>query len=199
MHGAAGITGGLRAHALRQPRRAQGRPSDPGLSGTFDSLNPLHRQRPRGAADARLRGREPDDARPRRAFTLYGLLAESVETDDARSYVTFRIDPAGAVLRRPAGARRGRAVFLAAVARQGPAQSSRCTTPRSRRPRRSIARTVRFDFGGADDRELPLILGLMPVLPKHAIDPGHLRGDHASTPPLGSGPTASPRSDPAPA
>ncbi len=26
-------------------------------------------------------------------FTLYGLLAESVETDDARSYVTFRINP----------------------------------------------------------------------------------------------------------
>ena len=27
------------------------------------------------------------------AFTLYGLLARSVETDDARSYVTFRLDP----------------------------------------------------------------------------------------------------------
>ena len=31
--------------------------------------------------------------------------------------------------------------------------------------------TVRFDFGGANDRELPLILGLMPVLPRHAVDP----------------------------
>ncbi len=27
------------------------------------------------------------------AFTLYGLLANSVETDDARSYVTFHLDP----------------------------------------------------------------------------------------------------------
>ena len=27
------------------------------------------------------------------AFTLYGLLAKSVETDDARSYVTFHLDP----------------------------------------------------------------------------------------------------------
>ena len=30
--------------------------------------------------------------------------------------------------------------------------------------------TVRFDLTGANDRELPLILGLMPILPKHAID-----------------------------
>ena len=30
---------------------------------------------------------------------------------------------------------------------------------------------MRFDLTGADDRELPLILGLMPVLAKHAIDP----------------------------
>ena len=26
-------------------------------------------------------------------FTLYGLLARTVETDDARSFVTFRLDP----------------------------------------------------------------------------------------------------------
>ena len=30
---------------------------------------------------------------------------------------------------------------------------------------------MRFDLAGADDRELPLILGLMPVLAKHAINP----------------------------
>ena len=29
---------------------------------------------------------------------------------------------------------------------------------------------MRFDITGANDRELPLILGLMPILPKHAID-----------------------------
>ena len=42
--------------------------------------------------------------------------------------------------------------------------------PRSRRPRASASAAVRFDLAGSDDRELPLILGLMPVLPKHAID-----------------------------
>ena len=38
---------------------------------------------------------------------------------------------------------------------------------------------MRFDLTGADDRELPLILGLMPVLPKHADRSRHVRGHHA--------------------
>jgi len=28
-----------------------------------------------------------------RPFTLYGLLAMSIETDDLRTFVTFRLDP----------------------------------------------------------------------------------------------------------
>ena len=54
-------------------------------------------------------------------FTLYGLLARTIETDDARSYVTFSLDPAahfsdGAPV--TAGRRR---VFLATPARPRPA------------------------------------------------------------------------------
>src|SRR5204862_7162663 len=49
------------------------------------------------------------------------------------------------------------------------------------------ARTVRFDFGGAIDRELPLILGLMPVLPKHAVDVATFE-ETTMTGPIGSGP-----------
>ena len=37
--------------------------------------------------------------------------------------------------------------------------------------------TVRFDFGGANDRELPLILGLMPVLPQARRRCRDLRGN----------------------
>jgi len=46
---------------------------------------------------------------------------------------------------------------------------------------------VRFDLSGANDRELPLILGLMPVLPKHAVDPATFE-ETSLTPPIGSGP-----------
>jgi peptide/nickel transport system substrate-binding protein len=48
-------------------------------------------------------------------------------------------------------------------------------------------RTVRFDFGGANDRELPLILGLMPIFPRHAIDVSTFE-ETSLTGPIGSGP-----------
>ena len=48
-------------------------------------------------------------------------------------------------------------------------------------------RGVRFHFENAHDRELPLILGLMPVLPKHGIDPEKFE-QTTLTPIIGSGP-----------
>ena len=47
--------------------------------------------------------------------------------------------------------------------------------------------TIRFDFGGVADRELPLILGLMPILPKHATDVATFE-DTSMAAPVGSGP-----------
>jgi len=48
-------------------------------------------------------------------------------------------------------------------------------------------RVVRFDFGASEDRELPLILALMPVLAKHAINPDTFE-ETSMTPLVGSGP-----------
>ncbi len=69
-----------------------------GLLGTFDSLNPfivkgLAVQQIRGYVVESLMARSNDEP-----FTLYGLLAQSVETDTERSYVTFRLNPLGPVL-----------------------------------------------------------------------------------------------------
>ena len=46
---------------------------------------------------------------------------------------------------------------------------------------------MRFDLSGADDRELPLILGLMPILARHTIKPETFE-DTSFVPPVGSGP-----------
>jgi peptide/nickel transport system substrate-binding protein len=46
---------------------------------------------------------------------------------------------------------------------------------------------VRFNLKGANDRELPLIIGLMPIFPKHAIDPATF-DKSTLKPPIGSGP-----------
>src|SRR5205085_7336636 len=48
-------------------------------------------------------------------------------------------------------------------------------------------RAVRFDLTGADDRELPLILALMPVLARHTTDPATF-DETTFTPLVGSGP-----------
>ncbi|HMF27274.1 MAG TPA: ABC transporter substrate-binding protein, partial [Candidatus Cybelea sp.] len=55
--------------------------------------------------------------------------------------------------------------------------------------------SVRFDLAGSNDRELPLILGLMPVLPKHAINPDTFE-DTSFAPMLGSGPYTVGKVDP---
>src|SRR5690606_26492737 len=47
--------------------------------------------------------------------------------------------------------------------------------------------SVRFILSDHDDRELPLILGLMPILPKHRYD-GSRFGVSSMEMPLGSGP-----------
>jgi len=56
-------------------------------------------------------------------------------------------------------------------------------------------RAVRFDLSGSDDRELPLILGLMPVLAKHAVNPDAFE-ETSMAPPLGSGPYVVSKVDP---
>ena len=48
-------------------------------------------------------------------------------------------------------------------------------------------RRVKFPFDGTDNRELPLILGQLPVLPKHYWEGARLRRTTLE-PPLGSGP-----------
>ena len=60
---------------------------------TFDSLNPLI---VKGVAVQQIRGYVFESLMTRgydEPFTLYGLLADTVETDDARDYVTFHLRP----------------------------------------------------------------------------------------------------------
>ena len=62
--------------------------------GTFDSLNPYNLSA--GSTAQGLIGNVFQSLMLRsldEPFTLYGLIAQSIETDDARSYVIFRLDP----------------------------------------------------------------------------------------------------------
>jgi peptide/nickel transport system substrate-binding protein len=157
-----------------------------GLLGTFDSLNPLI---VRGLAIQQIRGFVVESLLARgndEPFTLYGLLAKSIETDDTRSYVTFRLDP----LARFSDGQPVLAedvLFSWALLRDKGRPNHRLYYAKVAKAEAPDAHTVRFDLGGANDRELPLILGLMPVLPKHAVDVATFE-ETSMTAPIGSGP-----------
>lgn len=157
-----------------------------GLPGTFDSLNPLI---VRGLAVQQMRGYVIESLMARgndEAFTLYGLLARTVETDDARSYVTFRLDPRARFSDgKPVTAED--VLFSWALLRDKGRPNHRQYYAKVARAEALDPLTVKFDLTGANDRELPLILGLMPVLPRHAVDPATFE-ETSMTGPVGSGP-----------
>jgi peptide/nickel transport system substrate-binding protein len=192
MHGAPALPADFTHMPYTNPDAPKGGRLVQGLLGTFDSLNPLI---VRGIAVQQVRGQgfqrgyvyeslmTRGDDEP---FTLYGLLAEGVETDDARDYVTFHLDP-------KARFSDGHAVtaddvlFSWALLRDHGRPGPREYYSKVVKAEAPDPLTVRFNFGGVPDRELPLILGLMPILPKHATDVAHFE-ETTLTPPIGSGP-----------
>jgi peptide/nickel transport system substrate-binding protein len=157
-----------------------------GFLGTFDSLNPLI---VRGLAVQQIRGFVVESLMARgndEAFTLYGLLAKTVESDDARSYVTFHLDPRARFSDgQPVLAED--VLFSWALLRDKGRPNHRQYYSKVVKAEAPDPHTVRFDLEGANDRELPLILGLMPVLPKHAVDVATFE-ETSMSPPVGSGP-----------
>ncbi len=186
MHGVPALPDDFTALPYANPDAPKGGRIVEGVLGTFDSLNPLIVQ---GLAVQPVRGYVVESLMARdydEPFTLYGLLAHSVETDDARSYVTFSLDPA-AHFSDGTPVTADDVVFSWQLLRDHGRPSHRTYYSKVAKAEILDARTVRFDFGSGGDRELPLILGLMPVLPKHAIDVATFENTTLAKP-IGSGP-----------
>jgi peptide/nickel transport system substrate-binding protein len=156
-----------------------------GELGGFDSLNPfiLKGRAPWGVSSftvETLMARSWDEP-----FTLYGRLAESITTDDARSYAEFTLRPEARFADGSPVTVDDVIWSFQTLGTQG--------NPRYRAAYQKVARvsqtgphTVRFDFAEAD-RELPLILGLRPIL-KRAQWEGRDFTDSGLEAPIGSGP-----------
>ena len=177
---------GFAAPTYANPAAPKGGQLTQGVLGTFDSLNPFI---VKGLSAANIRGYTIESLLARgydEPFTLYGLLADSVETDATRSYVTFTINPAARFADgkpvTPADV-----IFSWELLRDKGRPNYRTYYIKVVKAELAGARGVRFDLGGADDRELPLILGLMPILAKHATNPDTFE-DTTFEPLLGSGP-----------
>ncbi len=186
MHGEPALAAGFDGFPYANPDAPRGGQLVQGVLGTFDSLNPLI---VKGIALPQVRGLVYESLLVRgydEPFTLYGLLAQSVETDAERSYVSFALDPAAAFADgRPVDPED--VVFSWRLLRDRGRPNYRAYYEKVAGVRVIASDTVRFDLSGSDDRELPLILGLMPVLPRHAIDPDRFE-ETTLAPPLGTGP-----------
>lgn len=138
------------------------------VNGSFDTLNPfITNGSPAEGVSAltveTLMARSYDEP-----FTLYGLLAESIETDEGRTYVQF-------TLREGARFSDGSPVTVEDVLWSYETLGT-LGHPRYQGAWKKIAkaeavgdRSVRFTFN-VEDRELPLILGLRPILRKADFD-----------------------------
>ena len=156
-----------------------------GENGSFDSLNPfiINGIAPAGLSShtiETLLGRSYDEP-----FTLYGLLAESVVTDDARTWVEFTLNPA-------ARFSDGNPVTVADVIWSFEKLGTE-GQPRYSAAWKKIARaeqtgplSVKFTFN-TEDRELPLILGLRPILEKAQWEGKDFTASTLDAP-IGSGP-----------
>lgn len=186
MHGEPAWGAGFKAPTYANPAAPKGGQLTQGVLGTFDSLNAFI---VKGLPAVNLRTYVTESLLARgydEPFTLYGLLADSVTTDPARTHVTFAINPAARFADgKPVTAED--VIFSWSLLRDHGRPLFGIYYSKAKKAEAIDARTVRFELTGSDDRELPLILGLMPILPKHAIDVSKFE-DTTFEPILGSGP-----------
>lgn len=195
MHGAPKYPADFKNFSYVNPAAPKGGTLRLGLTGSFDNLNPFA-----------LRGRAAFGANPSggqlylydsllarsqdEPFTLYGLIAEDVRTPADRSSVTFRLNPAARF--------HDGAPITAADVRFSWDRLRQQGRPNHRSYYNRVAsvtiadqQTITFVFkpnpDGRFDRELPLIIGLMPIIPQHVWGKLDMTAP-SMTPLIGSGP-----------
>jgi peptide/nickel transport system substrate-binding protein len=157
-----------------------------GATGSFDNLQPniIKGELVAGVREwvyEPLMSRSLDEP-----FTLYGLIAETLEVSDDRRAVTFHLNPAAKFSDgQPITA--DDIIFSMELLRTKGRPNHRTYYKKIAQTEKLGERSVRFSFGPDGDREMPLIMGLMPVLPKHKINPDDFEKTTLS-PPVGSGP-----------
>ena len=185
MHGALKYPAGFKQFDYVNPDAPKGGEIRLAEIGGWDSLNPfIVKGETPGGADLPFETLLINAADE--AFSEYGLIAESLETPPDRSWVIYTLRP-------QARWHDGKPITADDVMFSFDLLKAK-GHPRFRfyyaavdKVERLGDRRVKFSFKPGDNRELPLILGQLPILPKH-----YWQGrDFAATtlePPLGSGP-----------
>jgi peptide/nickel transport system substrate-binding protein len=193
MHGAPALGPDYSHFSYVNPAVKKGGRIAYGVVGTFNNLNPFilkaKRTTARGMLDPEygnlviesLMTRSKDEP-----FTLYGLLAETVEWDDARSFIQFNLNPRA---RWSDGqpVTPDDVIFTFELLRDKGRPPFSNRLDRVAKMEKIGAHSVRFTFTKDSDREYPLLLAMSPILPKHATK---VEGFDQTTlqPLMGSGP-----------
>ncbi len=186
MHGEPTLPDGFAAFPYVNVDAPKGGRVTLGASGSFDNLNPMIvRGEPvqgiREFVIESLMARSQDEP-----FTLYGLIAEKIDVPENRSEVTFHLDPRARFSDgHPVTA--DDVLFSFEVLRDKGRPNYRTYYRKVARAEAVSRHVVHFVLTDAEDRELPLILGLMPILPRHAMS-AETFDQTTLTPLIGSGP-----------
>lgn len=133
--------------------------------GTFDSFNPFIIKGT--AADGvgliydSLMGRANDEP-----FSLYSLIAEKLEVADDRSWITFYLNPK-ATFSDGESISADDVVFSVNLLREQGAPFYRAYYSDIETVEALDEKTVKFSFKNSNNKELALIVGDIPILPKH--------------------------------
>lgn len=179
MHGTPALSPGFTHFPYLDPHVKKGGRLHFGVVGTFNNLNPFivkgRRTTARGMWDPELGYLvvEPLMMRSKdEPFTMYGLLAETVEWDEERSFIQFNLNPKAKWSDgRPVTPEDVIFTFELLRDKGAPPHSTRLSDGKNKlveKMEKVADRSVRFTFAKGVSRELPMLLALSPVLPKHA-------------------------------
>ena len=185
MHGSPALAADFDHFPYANPAAPKGGTLHMAVTGSFDSLNPFIIKGERAAG---VRGLVFESLLARNLaepFSLYGLVARSVEVPDDRSSITFHLDPR-AKFSDGVPITAADVLFSWKTLRDHGRLNHRTYYKKVRKAEALDESTVKFTLDGKD-RELPLILGLMPVLPEHFFKT-HTFDKTTLEPLIGSGP-----------
>lgn len=193
MHGEPALGADFKHFPYVNPAVKKGGKINYGVVGTFDSLNSFvlkgMRTTARGVWDPEygnllyesLMTRSSDEP-----FSLYGLLAETVEWDEDRTFIQFNLNP-------KAHWQDGKPITPEDVIFSFNLLQEKGRPPYNRRltvvdkMEKVGEHSVRFTFNDKANRETPLIIAMSPILPQHATDASTFEQTSLKIP-VGSGP-----------
>ncbi|MEZ5816690.1 MAG: extracellular solute-binding protein [Hyphomicrobiaceae bacterium] len=186
MHGAPALPSDFDHFPYANPDAPKGGTLRLGELGTYDSLNPfiLKGVAPNGIREyvyESLLVRSADEP-----FSLYAHLARSVDMPDDRSSITFHLDPE-ARFSDGQPVTTDDVLFSWRLLKEKGQPYHRAHYGAIARAFSPAAGIVRFEVGEHGNRETPLLVALMPILPHHKINPATFAETTLEVP-VGSGP-----------